>query len=149
MNWQLLIPLLVTTSVAICGWLVGHWFNARRDQQNKRREVRVKYLIDAYQHLETASCRELIHGSEFAKGFESAIADIQLFGTNGQVQMAKALAEAIANRQVADSGPLLSSLRTDLRCELNLGPLNEAPKFLRLYNSGQPITTADACTSHR
>jgi hypothetical protein len=40
MNWQLLIPLLATTTVAILGWYVVHAMNARRDRNNKRGDVR-------------------------------------------------------------------------------------------------------------
>jgi hypothetical protein len=32
-NWQLLIPLLVTTVVAVSGWVVGQRLNAERDLQ--------------------------------------------------------------------------------------------------------------------
>lgn len=47
MNWQLLIPLLITTGIAVLGWLVGHALNAKRDIQNKRREIQVQYLVEA------------------------------------------------------------------------------------------------------
>ena len=46
-NWQLLIPLVVTTIVAISGWIVGHRLNSERDLQNKRIELRIKYLLEA------------------------------------------------------------------------------------------------------
>ena len=138
MNWQLLIPLLTTTFIAVAGWLVGHALHAHRDRRNKRREIRVKYLIEAYRHLESGACRGAIHGTEFAGPFESAIADIQLWGTTDQSQMAKNLAVAIANRhQGASAGPLLLSLRNALREELDLGSLNEAPFHFRLSAEGQ------------
>lgn len=137
MNWHLLTPLLVTTGVAILGWLVGHYLNSKRDRQNKRREIRVQYLIEAYRNLETGTCRDLIHGTEFGKGFESAIADIQLLGSDDQARMAKELAIAIANRQLpVSAGPLLMSLRNALRHELDLGFLNEEPIHFRLKSKG-------------
>jgi hypothetical protein len=137
MNYQLLLPLLVTTGVAILGWLVGHALNARRDRQNKRREIRVQYLIEAYRRLEAGTYRGPIHGTEFGKEFESAIADIQLFGTEDQARMAKELAEDIAIQKNASAGPLLMSLRDALRRELNLGPLNEKPIQFRLKPKDQ------------
>ena len=133
MNWQLLIPLLITTGVAVLGWLVGHALNAKRDIKNKRREIQVQYLVEAYRRLEAGTCRGPIHETEFGKGFESAIADIQLLGTEDQAQMAKELAVAIASRREDTSaGPLLMSLRNSLRHELNLGILNEEPFHFRL-----------------
>ena len=138
MNWQLLIPLLTTTLVAVAGWLVGHALNARRDRRNKRREIRVQYLVEAYRNLESGTCRGAIHGTEFAAPFESAIADIQLLGTNAQAQMAKELAGAIAAKQEnVSAGPLLMSLRDALREELDLGSINEEPVHFRLTPGGQ------------
>lgn len=137
MNWQLLIPLLTTTTVAILGWLAGHALNVQRDRQNKRRDIRVQYLIEAYRHLEAGTCRGPIHETEFGKGFESAIADIQLFGTDEQARMAKELATAIATRQEhVSAGTLLMSLRNALRQELNLGAINEEPIHFRLKSDG-------------
>ena len=120
------------------GWWVGHAFNSSRDRKNKRREVRVQYLIEAYRQLEAGTCRGPIDQTEFGRGFESAIADIQLFGTDDQARMAKALATAIATRQEnASAGPLLISLRDALRSELGLGALREEPIHFRLRPEGQ------------
>jgi len=138
MNWQLLIPLLITTCVAVLGWLVGHALNAKRDLQNKRREIRVQYLIEAYRRLEAAGSRGPIHETKFGEGFESAIADIQLFGTEDQAQMAKEMVLAItSHRTDASSGHLLMSLRDSLRHELNLGLMKEEPFHFRLKSEGQ------------
>lgn len=52
MNWGLLLPLLITTFTAVAGWLVVHWMAAKRDQTNKRRDLRIQYLIEAYRKLE-------------------------------------------------------------------------------------------------
>jgi len=145
MNWQLLIPLLTTTGVAILGWCVGHALNARRDRINKRREVRVQYLIEAYRRLEAGACRGAIHATEFGTGFESAIADVQLFGTAEQARLARAMAVAIATRQEnASAGPLLLSLRDALRRELGLGALQEEPFHFRLGPQGQPSATPNS-----
>lgn len=57
MNWQLLVPLLITTALAILGWFVLHLLAARRDLNNKRREMRLNVLIGAYRALEFAANR--------------------------------------------------------------------------------------------
>nr|VFK01759.1 MAG: hypothetical protein BECKH772A_GA0070896_102397 [Candidatus Kentron sp. H]VFK01855.1 MAG: hypothetical protein BECKH772B_GA0070898_102497 [Candidatus Kentron sp. H]VFK05166.1 MAG: hypothetical protein BECKH772C_GA0070978_102432 [Candidatus Kentron sp. H] len=58
MDWKLL-SLLGTVIVAFSGWFVVHVLNASRDRRNKRREIRVKYLIEAYRNLESAAQRPL------------------------------------------------------------------------------------------
>jgi len=132
MDWKMLIPLLVTTVVAIVGWVIGHYFNAQRDQKKKRRELRTEYLIQAYRGLEDGASRGSIAGTDYGKKFESAIADIQLFGTEDQDRMAKELANAIAERRNdASSGHLLLSLRDDLRKEIGLDAIKEGPIHLR------------------
>ena len=150
MNWNLLLPLLVTTAGAIVGWIAAHRLAAARDQQNKRREVRLGFLLEAYRRLEASAARGPIHDSKFADGFESAIADIQLLGTTEQSRMAKALAHAIASDTPdASASSLLLSLRDDLRRGLNLEPLGETPIHLRLQRAGQQGDAADGAGRRR
>jgi hypothetical protein len=144
MNWNLLLPLLVTTLVAILGWIIAHRFATGRDQRNKRRDVRVSFLLDAYRRLEAGASRGPIHDSKFADGFESAIADIQLLGTTEQSRIARELAVAIASHAAgASAGPLLVSLRDELRRELDLGPLRESPIQFRFQKADQQQHAAD------
>ena len=75
-NWEVLLPLLITTFVAILGWYVAHRQSAARDRANKKRDVRVQYLIDAYRRLESAASRSPREMEKYADGFESAISDI-------------------------------------------------------------------------
>jgi lipopolysaccharide biosynthesis regulator YciM len=133
MDFKVLFPLLVTTIVALIGWVIAHRFNARRDLQNKRREIKVKYLIESYRGLEDGASRGKIAGTDRGTKFESAIAVIQLFGDQSQAEMAKNLAQKISSRDPeASTEPLALSLRDSLRVELELGKINEAPVHLRL-----------------
>jgi hypothetical protein len=144
MNWNLLLPLLVTTSVGIVGWIAAHRLAAARDHRSKRREVRLGFLLAAYRNLEAGASRGPLHENKFADGFESAIADIQLLGTSGQARMAKELVRAIATgAQNATAGPLLLSLRDELRQELDLETLGEAPIHFRLQRAGQQGVAPD------
>nr|VFJ91468.1 MAG: hypothetical protein BECKH772A_GA0070896_100326 [Candidatus Kentron sp. H]VFJ92610.1 MAG: hypothetical protein BECKH772B_GA0070898_1003129 [Candidatus Kentron sp. H]VFJ99337.1 MAG: hypothetical protein BECKH772C_GA0070978_100317 [Candidatus Kentron sp. H] len=143
MDWKLL-SLLGTVIVAFSGWFVVHVLNASRDRRNKRREIRVKYLIEAYRNLESASNRGPIHGTSFGSRSESAIADIQLLGTEGQIRMAKEVATAIAEKHANSDviRALLMSLRDELRKELDLGEINEKPIHLR-FESGDQKNKSD------
>ena len=135
-NWSLLVPMLITTCVAIIGWWVVHRFSAVRDRANKRRDLRVQYLIDAYRKLENASNRtESI--VNYAKEFESAIADIQLFGSPEQVLLARTFALDFASNGTAPLDPLLDSLRKDLRRELKLPAVENRITYLRITDGKQ------------
>jgi Tfp pilus assembly protein PilO len=94
MSSELIISLLVTTVVAIVGWYAAHRLSAARDRANKRRELRVQYLIEAHRRLENASNRPDLR--VVASEFEKAIADIQLFGTPRQVALAREFAVGFA-----------------------------------------------------
>ena len=132
-NWEVLFPLLITTFVAIVGWYVAHHQSVIRDRKNKQRDVQVQYLIEAYRRLESAGSRSAREMDRYGHDFESAIADIQLFGTVDQARMAKDLVTAIAEKRPdASTGPLLLSLRDDLRRELNLDHVKEEPVHFRV-----------------
>lgn len=129
MNWQLLIPLLVTTVVAIAGWFAAHALTTRRDRANKRREQRIGYLIEAYRRLE--SCAHRGNHLEFSK-MESAVADIQLFGTPRQVGLVQAFVTEFAAGGSASIDALLQDLRRDLRAELILETVPDDVLHLRM-----------------
>jgi len=125
--------MLVTTIVAIVGWLAVHRLSAARDRANKRRELRVQYLIDAYRKLENAGNRKT-STRDHVDVFESAVADIQLFGSPEQVKLARKFALDFAAQGAAALDPLLNSLRADLRQELQLPSLEETITYLRITN---------------
>jgi hypothetical protein len=118
MNLPLLIPLLITTVVAIVGWFAAHRLSAARDRVNKRREIRLNLLMGAYRALEYSANRDFV--GEAAKAVCSAFADIQLVGTPQQIKLAQKLIYEFARNQEVDWQSLLLSLRDDLRNELGL-----------------------------
>ncbi len=131
MNYTLLLPLLVTAFVAILGWFAAHQLAAARDRTNKRRELRVQYLIDAYRNLEASSNRDQLYELDWS-ALEAAIADIQLFGTLTQVKKARKFAEDFSNHGAASLDDLLFDLRRDLRRELRLEAVPDSVKYLRI-----------------
>ena len=62
---------------------------------------------------------------------ETAIADIQLFGTKRQIELAQQFAEEIARNKESSTLELLILLREDLRKELRLEKVPRKFKFLR------------------
>ena len=95
---QFNLAVVLSAVIVVAGWSVVHRNDIERDQLNKRRDLRVQYLIDAYRRLESASDRTLSEDS-VAK-MESAMADIQLFGSPTQVSMTKKLVQTFAETRL-------------------------------------------------
>lgn len=126
--WFPVIGPVLAAVVAVVSWFVGHRLSVRKDLATKRRELRVQYLIEAYRRLEGAAHRS---DAERLKDFESAVADIQLFGSGRQVQLVHKLVADIAKDGFATFNPLLELLRTELRHELGMRPESTDVKILR------------------
>jgi hypothetical protein len=122
-NLPLFLPLVVTTALAIGGWYVVHRLSMNRDQANKRHELRIQYLLEAYRRLEKAAHRGDL--AVYARDLESALADIQLLGTERQVQLAHDFAVSMARDRTAALDPLIADLRSELRQQLGLGPVSD------------------------
>jgi hypothetical protein len=138
MNLELFVPLLITVVVAIFGWYFVHALAMRRDRAAKGRDLRVQFLIEAYRRLESVSNRPF--SKETARSFESAIADIQLFGTPDQVRLAQEFAAGYAEKGKHPIQPLLAELRNELRRELQLEVTAETLKALRIkLPEGEPM----------
>lgn len=122
------IKTLIVLIITVIGWTIVHFLTKKRDAVNKRKEIRIKYLIDAWKLLEEASNRQ---NCDLNKNIEIAIADIQLFGTKKQIELAQKIAEDISSKGTGDSLELLKELRKDLRNELNLETVPDQFKFIR------------------
>jgi hypothetical protein len=116
--------------IVVVGWYVVHQLTIKRDQANKRRDLRVQYLIKAYRRLEFAGNRPLTE--EVAPELERAVADIQLFGTPKQVELVQTFALGFAENKRHSLDPLLNDLRRELRNELNLESVQTGIKYLRI-----------------
>lgn len=110
---------LIPAVVAVVGWFAAHQFNVYRDRINKRHDLRVQYLLEAYRRLESAANRPN-KTEEQLLAFESAVADIQLLGTAEQVQATVKYLCQHASSGGAQIDEVLRLLRKDLRKELGL-----------------------------
>ena len=110
---------IVPALVAVVGWFAAHQFNVYRDRQNKRRDLRVQFLLDAYRRLESAANRPM-KTEEQTLAFESAVADIQLLGTAEQVSATIDYLREHASGDGAQIDEVLRLLRNDLRKEIGL-----------------------------
>lgn len=101
-----------------------HYFHEKRDKKREIRELKVRYLLEAYRRLESASNRTN-RTPEQTQMFEDAIADIQLFGTKQQIEILNRFMLDQVKNQNGSIKPVLVQLRNDLRTEL--GDIEEVP----------------------
>lgn len=45
------INVIASILMALVGWLIAYYFTSKREFENKRREIQMSYLTDAYQKL--------------------------------------------------------------------------------------------------
>ena len=128
MNNDLIIQCIIT----VIGWIVVYIFAIRQNTQIKKKEVTIEYLIQAWGKLEKASNRK---DNRYNTEIETAIADIQLFGTNRQIELAQQFAEEIARNKESSALDLLVLLREDLRKELKLERVPKKFKFVSKHSN--------------
>jgi hypothetical protein len=122
--------LAITSLTAFLGWLMVHVLSARRDRLNKKRDLRTKYLIDAYRDIAASSNR----GSDpqLHLNLENAVQDVQLLGNRSQLDALGRSIEVSRGEGGLDFSELLEKLRAELRTELNLEPETRKILFLRM-----------------
>ncbi len=106
----------LTIAAGILGWLLVHLLTMARDRANKIRDLKTKYLIEAFQKLE----RNVWNNKPIQGEVESAMADIQLFGQEQEVDLAIKFMRLASTPKAGGYLDLLHLLRHNLRKELNL-----------------------------
>ena len=126
------MDIIFSSFIIILGWGITHYLALKKSVRDKKREVTVEYLIKAWRTLESASNRsDNSHNTKL----ETAIADIQLLGTQKQIELAQQFAAQIAKTRSGDTLELLIQLREDLRMELGLSPVKRNLKILRFVDA--------------
>ncbi len=126
----LIVSLGVTVLLLAFRVLVMQRVQTHRQRENRQETERLKSLVAAYRSL----AGSFSPAAEADRGqVEEALADIVLFGSPRQVELAAACARAVVVGQPADVGPLVDDLRRDLRDQLGLPPI---PASVELPASG-------------
>ena len=121
MNVEILQPLVnavIAAPIIGIGWYVVHRLNSARDLANKRRELTIQFLLEAYRRLEAGAEREKTEDQTLA--FESALADIQLFGDQEQIDAATRFMYDQVKSGNGNVSALLESLRNSMRKQMGL-----------------------------
>jgi hypothetical protein len=133
MEWaKILVPAFATligAAVVVLGWHKSHRLAAERDQKNKRRDLRLAMMLDAYRALASSAHRPFV--GDAALEVEKALESIQLLGTPRQIDIAQRLVKDFAEHQGIDWQPLLVELRGSLRDDLALEPVTGGLLHLR------------------
>lgn len=128
------VKLIVAIVIAIIGWIVIGWINSRRDNTNKRRELVVEHLINAYRILTQEIGRRETTQESMVK-FENLMTEIQLFGSKEQIKLARKISGETAENGRSEIDPLIDSLRKSLREELLLEVVDDKTIWLRFKDS--------------
>lgn len=133
--WLPLISAIVGITSAILTSFVTHRLTAKRDIENKQREQRINFLIEAFQNL--SKCSNHPNMPDVAEEVENAVTIIQLFGTVEQIDMIQRFAKELGEKQVTHSDDILLDLRNSLRHELNLEKVDGKIWWLRIKRQEQ------------
>ena len=125
------VKISVTILLAVVGWLIGHYFTTKRDVENKRRDLVITHLIEAYRIITNEVSHRPVSDERDLK-LEKLLSDIQLFGSQEQIALVKSLADEVALGGIFELDPLIVSLRNDLRLQLKLAPVSGSVKWLRM-----------------
>lgn len=136
MTPTLLFTILGSLVVAAVGAglaaVLAHRYTSRRDQANRRSDLRTEYLLTAYRAISDAISRNHYRDSPDARALEKGLSDIQLLGSVEQAGMALEVIQAITDKGEVYPNELLESLRDELREDLGLKPLSNKPVQLRV-----------------
>ncbi len=124
MNNNLVIQCILT----VIGWIVVYILALRQNTQIKKKEVTIKFLVQAWERLEKASNRQ---DNRHNTDKPTSIPDIQLFVSILYFELLIQFAEEIARNKESSTLELLILLREDLRKELRLEKVPRKFKFLR------------------
>lgn len=117
------IGIIVSSLVVMCGWI----YTSYLARLQKRKEIRINYLIKAYESIVSTVLYENI--STQRKGeLERAIDSMQLLGNRETLNNL----QNMINKGENDFSGILHSLRNDLRKELGINKTDQMIRHYRL-----------------
>jgi hypothetical protein len=135
---SLCLTIFIPAALTVMGWSYANSLEAKRDRENKLRDIKIQYDIEAYNAMNAALATSWHNDSTLNnKVFESldaAFTRIQLLGSDSQIAFVHNLIDKfIARKNDIDADTLMNSLRYDLRTELNIPPTDIPMKRVANY----------------
>ena len=124
----------ITILLAVLGWIVAHVLSQKRNLKEKRREVRVTHLREAYLVLCDAADQGL--SEKNISDVQHALNDIQLVADRKHYELIGRCVTDITERGSASLDELLTNLRDDIRADLDLPPMPGERWWLGISKSG-------------
>jgi len=137
--------------ITIISWFVSGYINNQQSVLQKKRELKVRMLTDAFFKLQNINDREgtesPVNAYIYYKYSEDALAEIQLLGDLKLIKLAQTFAET---KDTGVYNNILIQLRNDLRNELGVPKLSDA-ELLRPFTfrvlRDRRLKTQDSLTS--
>lgn len=131
--------------LTVVGWFANNWLIAAREHKNRKEEMRIEYLMEAFDKLSFAANRPELT-PEFARMMEIAISKIQLFGTAEEIRLVHEFldewreSEKKTGQPRGSFDPILFELRNSLRAALSQDPIDGPVRWIRPLG-GHPQST--------
>lgn len=129
----ILIPVLLTLS----GWIVVHMLSRKREIEQKKREIRVKYLREAYLKLATVADRGSLQQN--LHDIQDAFNDIQILGEESQIELIGKFIEEVNSGKSPAINELLKQLRNEIREHIGLEALDDYRWYIRIDEQDERI----------
>jgi len=130
----IIVPVIVAVVLLAIRMYVLLRVRHKRQREARQEAERLRYLVVAYRSL--AGSFTPATGEHRAQ-MEEALADVVLFGSIRQVELAAACLPVLMRGEPVDYQPLIVELRSDLRTQLGLDPIPETLS-LPLSGPGRP-----------
>ena len=140
LSLTLLASLVIAIVLLAIRVMVMQRVQTQRQRENRQETERLKSLVAAYRALAGSFTPA---SNEHMPQLEETLAEIVLFGTLPQVEMAAACVRALQAGQPVDYQPLVEALRSDLRQQLGLEQI-PASLVLPAAGPGRPTTRGGA-----
>ena len=134
MEFKEIIALSVTILLAVAGWMVSHGLSVKREIEQKKREIRVQHLREAY--LKLANVADTGDLETNILDIQRAFNDIQLFGELSQIDLIERIIRQVTEEGSAKIDDLLKELRNEIREHIGLKRIDEYRLYIRV--EGRP-----------
>jgi ABC-type bacteriocin/lantibiotic exporter with double-glycine peptidase domain len=84
-----IITIAISSCLTIIGWGVVSLFSSIRDENNRKKDIQTKYLVEAYRDIGIFNTRENHNAitMEVYEKYERAIRDIQIYGSLKEIEL--------------------------------------------------------------
>lgn len=120
-----IVTILSSIILTVIGWFLVSLLTSYRENKNRRKNIRIEYLVNAYRDISIFITRESNKclTMEVHNNFERAIRDIQIYGSVKEIELVKEYISNISKKGYSVD-PLLNLLRDNLRETLKLEKVN-------------------------